>query len=296
VVFGLDIGSKMVDIIPHVNLERKDLVRTSAATPSEIGQGATACVIANTLYVVGIGRHYNELWRCDVTTDWVQCQNMKSDRSWHCAAAVGCGLYVLGGWVKAHRSTLYSILKYNMKTNEWTVAGQLTQAVWGAACVAYKNSVYIFGGMDKDYKDVDHVQIYNAEEEKCDMMAQAIPQACSQMCAVLWKTSAIWFGCDACYIYDFEKQTWQEREKFRTNVDYFGLVVDNGRIYVAGGGKTQQESGKEMVYTCTDEIRRVSVLDIIDDKPAVWEHHAKLPLSALIYAYSPIPLLVPWDK
>ena len=87
-------------------------------------------------------------------------------------------------------------------------------------------------------------------------------------------------GRETCFIYNFETETWQERASFATGVYHFGLIVDNQTLYIAGGG-----------WPLTAEVRRVSVRDVIEDKRgARWEHHATLPQSVSVHAFSPVPL------
>src|SRR5207245_1109756 len=117
--------------------------------------------------------------------------------------------------------------------NEWSAAGQLTHAVYSAACVTYKDSIYVFGGIDEDDKKAIHVQQYNTVTQLCTLAAVPIPRAQRLMRAVLWETSAILLGRYTSYIYSFKKQTWQERKQFQTDVFHFGLVLDNQTLYIA---------------------------------------------------------------
>jgi len=110
------------------------------------------------------------------------------------------------------------------------------------------------------------------------------------MRTVLWETSVILLGRYTCYIYNFETQTWQEREQFKTIVYYVASALDNSTVYIAGGGTHNTDKDNKDIWTCTDEMKSVSVLDIIEDKPAVWKHHAKLVQPGLISAYVSISL------
>ena len=78
---------------------------------------------------------------------------------------------------------------------------------------------------------------------------------------------------------------WQKRASFKTDGVYFGLVVDNLTLYIAGGSSWP---------TLTTEVRSVSVRDVIEDKRgAHWTHHATLPQPAVVHAFSPEPLYRP---
>ena len=177
---------------------------------------------------------------------------------------------------------LSSVEAYNTQTDKWSAAGQLTHAVRHAACVSYNNSIYVFGGVDANDEDVAHVQAYDAAQHKCTLLQNAMPRAYAQMRAVVWETYAILLGRETCFIYNFETETWQERASFKTAVDFFGLVVDNQTLYIAGGGG---------FTSFTAEVRSVSVRDVIEDKQEVnWTHHAALPHPATVHAFSPVPL------
>ena len=151
-----------------------------------------------------------------------------------------------------------------------------------AACVSYNNSIYVFGGWDANNIIIAHVQVYDAAQHKCTLLHNAMPQAYKAMKAVVWETYAILLGEETCFIYNFETERWQERVSFKTDVFYFGLVVDNQTLYIAGGDSWP---------TLTAEVCSVSVRDVIEDKQgARWTHHATLPQPALVYAFSPVSL------
>ena len=123
------------------------------------------------------------------------------------------------------------------------------------------------------------MQVYDAAQHKCTLLHNAMLRAYSEMRAVVWETYAILLGLGTCFIYNFETETWQERASFKTDAHYFGLVVDNQTLYIAGG------------YPHTAEVRSVSVRYVIEDKRgARWTHHATLPQPAGVCAFSPVPL------
>ena len=142
-----------------------------------------------------------------------------------------------------------------------------------------------------NYKVVAHVQVYDAAQHKCTLLHNAMPRAYAYMRAVVWETYAILLGLETCFIYNFETETWQERASFKTDVVHFGLVVDNQTLYIAGGGTSVQDKNDTLIWTCTAEVRSVSVSDVIEDKQgARWTHHATLPRPADVHAFSPVPL------
>ena len=287
-VVGLDLDGTILNIdrqVVQVSLERPDKVKTIGSSPAWVPYGSSVCMIENTLFAVGLGEACNELWKWTPTVrEWIRCEDMTSGRQRHSVAVVDYKLYVLGGW--ANKSALSSVLSYNIGTNKWTAAGQLVHAAQRMACVVYKDLIYLFGGKNKDNKDQEHVQVYNPALQSCTLMSSVMPRADCQMRAVLWETSAVLIGFYTCFIYNFETQTWQERQQFTTDVAYFGLVLNNQTVFVAGGGTSERDKDNKVIWTCSDEIKCVSILDIMADKPVNWKHHAKLPKPALIQAYS----------
>ena len=139
VVVGLNDVPTTTQRVCHISLERPDSVSTIDSTPAWVDDGAP-CVMGNTLYAVGIGRACNELWKWNAASDWTRCADMTSCRQWHCAAVVDSTLYTLGGQ-DDYLIVLSSVEAYNTQTNKWSAAGQLTHAVWQAACVSYNNSM-----------------------------------------------------------------------------------------------------------------------------------------------------------
>jgi hypothetical protein len=192
-------------------------------------------------------------------------------------------IYVLGGRGGSDNAALDDVISYNTMINKWTTAGRLTHGVYDAACVTYNNSIYVFGGADKDNNDVDHVQMYSPTYQSCQIISPSMPRAYGRMRAVLWQTSAILLGWDTCFIYNFEAQNWDESGQFKTDVVHFGLVLSSGTIYVAGGGTSEKDKDNKLVWTLRDDVRSVPVIDIVQKKPALWKHHAKLPQPTLVH-------------
>ena len=158
---------------------------------------------------------------------------MTSSRFYHCAAVVDSTLYVLAGSVADTDTALSSVESYNTKTNKWSSAGHLIHAVWGAACATYSNCIYVFGGTNIQSVDVDHVQVYNPAQETCTVLGTPLPHAYNAMRVVLWETFAILLGRHNCFIYNFDTQTWQERNKFKTGVDWLECVQVEDQNFTA---------------------------------------------------------------
>ena len=74
--------------------------------------------------------------------------------------------------------------------------------------------------------------------------------------------------------------------------DHFGLVLENGRLYVIGGGDYETDEDDEKIWTNRDDVRYVPILNILDDKPIGWKVHGKLPKPSVVFAYASMRFLV----
>src|SRR6218665_1860271 len=80
-----------------------------------------------------------------------------------------------------------------------------------------------------------------------------------------------------------EKETWQERNQFKSDVNYFGLVLENERLFVIGGGDTEKDKDGKDVWKCREDVRYVPLQNILQNKPIEWKIHGRLPKTCLVY-------------
>jgi len=289
---GMSNSVKMMTDIGRISLTHPDSVTTLDKLPTVMNAQSTACVLNDTVYVTGTGSgSYKEMWTYNAAAGWKQLTDMLTVRRIHCVAVVESTLYLLGGKVESEDSVnvIKSVETYNTKTSKWSPGGNLVHAVYNAACVTYRNAICLFGGEDSDKLAVDHVQVYNTVKKGCTLMAP-MPQAHDALRGMLWEMSVILLGRNTCLIYNFETRTWLEREPFKTGVHLFAAVLDNGTIFIAGGGVSKRDGENNKTWTYTDEIKSVAVMDIIEDKEPVWIHHATLTKPGAIAAYVSIAL------
>jgi len=257
-----------------------NVTKSTRAIPTTVYSQSAACAFNHTVYVIGIGGDpHKQTWKWNAETGWLRCGDMITGRWHHCVTVADSTVYTLGGRVEVDSETLSSVESYNTTADKWSSAGRLVHAVSNAACVTYKNSIYVFGGIDKEYDVVNHVQVYNRARKSCTLMDEPMTRAYINMRAVLWETSVILLGRWTCLIYNFETRIWQERAQFKTGVNYFASTLDKSTVYIAGGSRYKKGRNNQVMSTCTyfDEFKSVSVLDIIRNKPAVWHHHHVLP-------------------
>ena len=141
-------------------------------------------------------------------------------------------------------------------------------------CVPYKSSLYIFGGVDKDRSDVRHVQEYNTKENTCTLVLRSMPRPHFMLRGILWETSVILLGEGTCFLFNIETETWQKRKQFKIDTTFFGLVLENKRLFVIGAGGGLKESYRH-------DVRYVPLQKIIDNKVIAWKSHGKLPEDSI---------------
>jgi len=282
--FGLRDNQGESNTLCRINLQHPDDVTTLTEIPTVLHHASDVCLIRDTLYVTGIGiEPCKQVWKWNLSSGWTRCADMLQGQMQHCAAVFDSTLYVLGG-MNLIDGEISGVEKYDTEMNEWSRNVDLCQAVGLATCVTYKNSIYVFGGRNSE-GEVLSLQMYNPRQNSCIVMFRKIPQNYRiRKEPLMWETSVILIGAETCFIYNFESQEWHERRQFGAGILFFAATLDNGIVYVAGGGVYKPHGTDWGVHT--DEVKCVPVSDIIEDKPAVWKHHAKLPKPARILAYT----------
>jgi len=252
-----------------------------------------ACTNKISVYVTGLGANCNETWILDCLYRWTRGADMIQGRNRHCATFIDDSLmYALGGAIDTLEPSLSSVELFSTTENKWTTVGQLAQCVHGAGCVAYKTSVYVFGGMYMDVlmnklKLVDCIQDYDTTTQQCSVLTQRLDRPRSLFRAVPWNRSVILMNKYTCLIFDLEQKTIHQRDQFAAGVSYFGLALDDGTMFVIGGGTKHTDSYGVESWEGTDEVKGIPVMDIVNNIKSInWTQHAKLKARSLIHAFS----------
>src|SRR6218665_864497 len=183
------------------------------------------------MYVAGIEVRKDEIWKYKKSIGWKYCASLVEGRRRHSAAFIDEVMYICGGFVDSTKLVLDSVEAFNAVTNTCGVVGKLVHCVQNSGnCVPFKNSLYIFGGGDK-HSAFNHVQVYNTKDNACSVLSRPMPRPlCYFIRVVLWETSVILLGRFTCFIFNIATETWQERPTFKTDVNRFGLVLENERV------------------------------------------------------------------
>ena len=291
---GIDDGKAVTRDVVKINLNQPNEITTEEQFPTTIYAEPFAAVYDNTMYVTGTGDNDDEIWKYNITYGWKQCASLVEGRRRHSAAFIDEVMYICGGFVDSTELVLDSVEAFNAISNQCAAVGKLVHCVQNSGnCVPFKNSLYIFGGADKDNIMFNHVQVYNTKDNTCSVLSTPMPRPYGLIRVVLWETSAILIGYSTCFIFNIETETWQERPQFKTDVYYFGLVLENERVFVAGGEFSEKDKDGKEIWRCIDDVRYVPLKNILDDKPIEWKVIGALPKPCLVMAYANIRQLRP---
>lgn len=266
------ISTSSKDVV-QINLERPKDVNNLQPIPTKVQRGASAAVDRNTIFVTGIGETCKEIWRLDgKSPTWKKCASLTKDRQDHSVAFVGHVLYICGGYADFSRQKLDDVEIYDRFHDRCSKVGRLAYAVSNAGnCIPFETSLYIFGGWAGTGKAVGSVQAYDTKSNTCSLLSKSMPNFCGHLRGVRWKTVAVLFGYNACFVYNFVTETWTVRDKFQSAAVYYGVTVNDGKLFVIG-----DSAG-------SDTVRWIPIVNICKDKPIEWRHHASLPKSSFGY-------------
>jgi len=292
IILGVNREAKMTSDVFRLSLQTKDQVTSMQDIPTLMRRESAACVSGSQLYVTGVGESGSEAWKWESVVGWTRCSNMNEGRRRHCTTFVNStSMFVLGGFVDNGEVALDSIEQYSTMTNKWTKVGQLIHAAHSAACAVHNTSIYVFGGTGENDVNLDCVQVFDSATKVSTELTERLPRPEPLLRAVMWDKSFILLNRQTCLIFDLEEKTFQQRDQFTVEVAHFGLVLENQRIFVIGGGTAQTGLAEKKTWTCSDEVKSVAVMDIINDQTTPnWIHHAKLPAAFLVHAYASVTL------
>ena len=287
---GINDGLTITSDVVKINLHRPNEISKHGNIPTTMAFEAVAAVYCNTMYVSGLGDNRDEIWKYNMASDWRKCASLVQGRCGHSAAFIDEVLYICGGFVNSSGMVLDTVEAFNVVTGEINTVGKLDHQVKHSGnCVPFRSSLYIFGGKNKYYKDLNSVQVYNTKQNTCTLLTKPMPGPSFLMRAALWETSAILVGQNTCFIFDFKKESWQERNQFKARVRHFGLVIDDERAFIIGGGDIEYGSS---AYECRYDVRSVPLENILKNKAIKWKSHGILPKPSLVHTWGKMRMKV----
>lgn len=268
-----------------INLHRRsEIVPLVENVPTTVKSCPAASVYNNTMFITGIGETINEIWKYNFTSGWNKCGCLVQGRECHCAEFIAEKLYICGG--SKGDIVTDSIEAYNALTEESVTVGQLRLGSQRAACVAYKGSIYVYGGYDKNWQPLDTVQVFNPVDNTCTLLAISMPRPCAGLRAVLWNTCAVLQTNETCFICDFESKTFEEGKQFKTDAYpyLFGLVLNNERVFIIDGSPLKTDGRVESRPESKSDVKYIRAASVFSTKASQWKAFGQLPKSLSVIA------------
>jgi len=271
---------------------KSDNVSPLEDVPTKVWCFHAAAVYNNTMFITGIGEELNQIWKYNFSSGWRSCGSLVPGRQCHCAEFIDETLYICGGNNKTYNSVMSYVEAYNAVTEKSIAVAQLIIGCDCSDCVAYKGSIYVFGGRDKDAKRLDCVQVFNPIEKICTLLSTPIPRPIAHMRALSWNGCAILLGRDTCFVLDFESNTWQEREQFKadTEAGRFGTVLENERIFIISGCSIHVR-GEALKRWQNNGIKYITASSILNNEAPTWRPYGQLTQPFDVYAVPKMPLI-----
>lgn len=296
IVVGTNDGVSVTNDVIRINLRRPEDVSSLQQLPAASQKEAAAVGCCDSVFVVGIGLDKDEIWRYDLTESrWRKCCPLVSGRRRHSVAVVGRRLFTCAGYSDAVRASLDDVEAFDTVDDKSESVGKLAFSVQNSGnCVVLESSLYIFGGRIRGGQNTDEVQVYDVTTDTCSLLSCPMPRPCRLMRAALWDSTVILIGQQNCFTYNFETQLWQARDRFKASVGHFGMTLENGQVFVIGGGEWRSDSsGGKAAWIVTDDVRCVPVLNILSDEPVEWRRHARLTTPSLVTAVAKVESYAP---
>ena len=194
----------------------------------------------DSLYLTGTGNKFIGITKYEVSTGWSECSDMIFPRQHHCSVFVGETLFTCGGVAR------FTIESFDMENNKsYARNGKLMLFVTNPACVAYQESIYIFGDVKDNNKFSDRVQRYDTVTDTVQLYEQRMSRRLTRLSPVVSGNLIILFHQRTCLVYDVTNQSWRVKEQCRTNIAHFAAVLEDNKIFIFGGidGKKSPQGG-----------------------------------------------------
>lgn len=209
IVAGISNGLSTSNNAIQLNLN-KPAVSYLQQVPTKLHVASAAAVFCSSIFISGIGNKEDEIWEFDSRSSiWKECTRLIKGRRQHSAAFIGHLMYMCGGFSSLGSHNTHKLFDdieaYNTNDNKCVSVGKLVHGLHSSGnCVAFKSSLYIFGGYDADGKSSRNIQVYDTKFNTCSLLSEHMPRAESCLRAALWQTKVILFGHSCCFLYDFD--------------------------------------------------------------------------------------------
>ncbi|KAL4232917.1 hypothetical protein ACF0H5_007604 [Mactra antiquata] len=214
--------------------ERRKVYQHDVEKMRQFGDGFACCSCEDKgtpiVYVSGGEGSNHVVRKYDIILGrWEKCTKLIHGRSNHMMVTSGNGsLFVLGG------TEVPCIEEYNMKSNKWSEKASLATQVVEAACIYYKEKIYVFGGRTTA-GPVANVQCYDINTHRVSLL-QDLP--CPfEGGQVVTLNDLIYIATNQGHMICFNPKDGTSYLCTRQPIhrERFGMFVKNRRIYLVGG-------------------------------------------------------------
>ena len=189
-----------------------------------------------------------------VANSWTSKATLPQALEFACAAPDSAGnIYILGGYNGT--TVIPTVYKFDPVQNVYSVLAPMPTGEYNAACAAYNNRIYVFGG---DNGTGNLTQIYDIAGNSWTTGASTPLPFFGGAAAVLGAQIYVAGGYNsvrgylsALNIYDPATDTWTSAPNCPSSHNETGGVVVNNLLYVVGGESASTISAEVDVYDPT---------------------------------------------
>ncbi len=218
--------------------------------------GHTAATIGSNFYIFGgttdIPAYLNgEFWKYSLNQNpqWTQLTaNGSSNRYYTASATINSDLFIIGGYDSSQSNWLKDLWKYNSITQTWVQLSDFYFGITGHTCVAYNQSIFVFGGQDSSGNVHNNVYQYDVFSDiwSSDATVGGPPQARYYHTASIIGPNMFIFGgtnpyntntpyLNNLWQYNVSTQTWQQLASGPPGRIYHSSVVVGFDLIIFGG-------------------------------------------------------------
>ena len=142
---------------------------------------------------------------------------MPEPRFYHCTILCGDSILIFGGMTSGmFEDSLSSVLRYDIKKNEYQRLPELPYSVLDMAAVKWGENVMIIGGTDKDGAKLNNVIMYNIKTGNSHMLPSMLHKRGGCMAVVIENTIVVLGGMEetenlkSVEGFSFERFSWEE--------------------------------------------------------------------------------------
>ena len=213
--------------------------------PPSVGRLHSLCNVDGGLLLTGgmVIKVHNKCWLYNmVTKKWEAMPPLITARGYHSSVSMGECAYVIGGKGDGEK-VLESFECMNLKQRQWTVMPDMPQAVFAAMVASYDNNIFVFGGRDSSDHNSVCAHVFDTTQSQWSKLSD-MSDVCSIGAAVTLNDCMFVVGGfhRTCLRYSPASDTWTRLSQPEQDHGHAPAVVWRGRILVAGGNGTNQES------------------------------------------------------